>query len=323
MLRGAQPRAARKSLEAALAVQERLLGPDAATTALTRSELGNVLIAYRELEDARRELDRALPVLEAELGPVDPETVSAAYRLARVLDFAGSTDEAVALLQRTIATLEERLGPDHPLLARGLLRLATIYRLEERLDEAIPLLQRAERVTIAALGPQHPDVGDIFTELAVGFQHAGEPRVGGRLLSPGARQHGADRRARSSGHHRGGLRVRPLPARYRPPGAAIPKLARTLDHLERAGDEGSPNLIGLLEALATSYGEVGDLRPGLDVLDKLVAIRGQRAETVDAGALRRDLETAIAWATRLEDEAAAERYRGMLRGMPSDPGALP
>jgi len=73
--------AARTLFDRALAIQERVLGPDQLETASTLGNLGELLRRQGALTPARHVLERALAVQERALGPDHPLTQTARENL--------------------------------------------------------------------------------------------------------------------------------------------------------------------------------------------------------------------------------------------------
>ena len=72
--------AARPYLERALAVRERVLGPEHPATAAGLNNLGALLVELGRVDEGRPFLERALAIYTARLGPDHPDTkVTAAW----------------------------------------------------------------------------------------------------------------------------------------------------------------------------------------------------------------------------------------------------
>jgi tetratricopeptide (TPR) repeat protein len=106
---GAQP-----PYERALALHERLLGPEHPDTA---TSLNNLAMLYRVqgcYAAAEPLHQHALVVREQALGPNHPDVATSLNTLAELYRAQGRYAEAEPLYQRALAILEQALGPNHP-----------------------------------------------------------------------------------------------------------------------------------------------------------------------------------------------------------------
>lgn len=102
----------REALEVALvAALPEPPNPDRARLAY---DLGLVLRAADELQNARTMFLRAIADAEASVGPGDPTVPDATYNLGVVLEQMGERREAKAQLKRAVSLGEQSLGFDHP-----------------------------------------------------------------------------------------------------------------------------------------------------------------------------------------------------------------
>jgi tetratricopeptide (TPR) repeat protein len=85
---------ARQLCERALAIRERVLGPEHPDTAASVSLLGGVLWAQVDYAGARPLVERALAIRERGLGPDDPRTAANINNLALLLHEQGELTSA-------------------------------------------------------------------------------------------------------------------------------------------------------------------------------------------------------------------------------------
>jgi tetratricopeptide (TPR) repeat protein len=164
---------AQRAWERALALDERLFGPDhpqVATSLNNLAELYRALGRYREAEPLYQ---RALELHERALGPEHPYVATGLNNLALLYEAEGRYGEAEPLLQRALAIREHLLGPEHPHVAQSLHNLAGLYSAEGRYGEVEPLCQRALALREQALGPEHPDVARSLNDLAMLYHTQG------------------------------------------------------------------------------------------------------------------------------------------------------
>jgi tetratricopeptide (TPR) repeat protein len=181
--------AARPLFERALAILEKVLGPEHPDLVQSLNNLGLLLLDQGEFAGARPVLERALAIREKVLGPEHPDLVLSLNNLGLVLrhqgDFAGARllferaleispasvlslnnlglvlrdqgDFAGARLffERTLEINEKVLGPEHPDTAACLNNLAGLLRDQGDLAGARPLFERALDIREKVLGTEH------------------------------------------------------------------------------------------------------------------------------------------------------------------------
>jgi tetratricopeptide (TPR) repeat protein len=148
----------------ALAIKERLEGPDDLDCATTHVAIS---IAYSELarfDDAQREDRRALEILEHSLGAAHPRAGVYRGNLATDLVWAGRAEEAVGVADQAIQVVRAAVGTEHPDYSRVVNCKSYALTKLGRFAEAKPLNEEAvavaERVTGADSAPvAYPLVG--------------------------------------------------------------------------------------------------------------------------------------------------------------------
>lgn len=98
----------------ALAIQERLLGPDHPNIASTLNNQASILSEYGDYSASADRHRRALAIREKALGPDHEWVGESTYNLANQMAYLGYYDEALALGERTLAIFEKKLGTEHP-----------------------------------------------------------------------------------------------------------------------------------------------------------------------------------------------------------------
>ncbi|PDV97761.1 tetratricopeptide repeat-containing protein [Candidatus Chloroploca asiatica] len=164
----AQPYAAR-----ALAIRERVLGPDHPDTA---ASLGNLAYLYRAQgndDAARPRYERALDICERVLGPEHPDTATSLNNLASLHQAQGNDDAARPLLERALDIRERMLGPEHPDTATSLNNLAYLHQTQGNYDAARPRYERALAIRERVLGITHPQTNSSLINLAKLYQMQG------------------------------------------------------------------------------------------------------------------------------------------------------
>ena len=124
----------------ALAIRERVLGPDHPDTADSLNNLAVLYFHRGKYEQAEPLYQRALAIREQVLGPDHPDTANSLNNLAMLYHHRGKYKQAEPLLDRALAIRERVLGPDHPDTARSLNNLAIHYMYRGKLLRATKLL---------------------------------------------------------------------------------------------------------------------------------------------------------------------------------------
>jgi tetratricopeptide (TPR) repeat protein len=157
---------ARPLFEQALAICEKVLGPEHPVTAASLNNLAGLLQDEGGFVKARSLLERALEINEKAYGPQDPTTARSLHSLARLLYAQGDRMGARRLSERALAIREKVLGPEHPETAFSLDILANVLQDQGDFAGARPLYERALAITEKVLGPEHPETATNLNNLA-------------------------------------------------------------------------------------------------------------------------------------------------------------
>jgi tetratricopeptide (TPR) repeat protein len=160
--------------ERALAIREKVLGPEHPDTGESLNDLGFAIEMQGRLVEARPYYERALAINEKTLGAVHPETATNIHNLARLLWYQGDLVRARSLQERALALFEKALGPEHFKTLHGLSNLAGILRAQGDLSGARPLYERALAIREKVLGPEHPHTADSLARLADCVEEQGD-----------------------------------------------------------------------------------------------------------------------------------------------------
>ena len=156
---------ARPLYERALAIREKVLGPEHPDTTVTLSTLAILLAEQGHIEEARALHEQDLAIREKVLGPEHPDTAASLNNLAVLLDNRRRYDEARPLYERALAIREKVLG-DHPDTALTLDNLAAMLAEQGHYEEARSLLERALAINKKVHGRYHPDTAITLNNLA-------------------------------------------------------------------------------------------------------------------------------------------------------------
>jgi tetratricopeptide (TPR) repeat protein len=128
----------------ALAIRERVTGPESAEVASTLNSLGGLYALRDDYSAAEPLLKRALEIREKVYGPDDRHTAESLNNLALLYAAAGRPSDAEPLYQRSIAVFEKLQRPVE--LATTLDNYAALLSEIDRAAEAEKLEQRAKEL---------------------------------------------------------------------------------------------------------------------------------------------------------------------------------
>jgi tetratricopeptide (TPR) repeat protein len=165
---------ARPLCERALAIREKVLGPEHPDTATSLSHFARLLHAQGDLAGARHLHERVLAIHEKVFGPEHPDTATSLSHFARLLHAQGDLAGARHLHERALAIHEKVLGPEHPDTARGLNSLAGLLHDQGDFAGSRPLFERGLAIREKVLGPEHPDTAMSLSSLAYLLQGQGD-----------------------------------------------------------------------------------------------------------------------------------------------------
>jgi tetratricopeptide (TPR) repeat protein len=151
----------------ALAIREKVLGPDHPYTATSLNNLASLLQAQGDYQAALPYFKRALAIREKVLGPDHPATATNLNNLASLLQDQGDYQAAYSLYERALAIIEKVLGPEHPYTAISLNNLASLLQDQGDYQAALPYFKRALAITEKVQGPDHPATATRLNNLAL------------------------------------------------------------------------------------------------------------------------------------------------------------
>ncbi len=293
---------ARPLLAEALAIRERLRGPEHPEVAETLVRLG-ALARLSGQGDAVPLFRRALAIREARLGPESPEVAEALNDLGTAFAAQGRFDEAEAALRRTLALQERLWGDRDRRVAKTLHNLSGVALYRGRLDDAERLLRRALAIREATLPADDLDLAGSREALALLLRKRGRPEEAAALLE---RLAATFEKVYGPAHPELAktlLNLGLVRADLGDDAAARRLFERALAIDERSLDPGHPKLVRALAALADQHFEHGRYVEAEPLYRRLMALR-------DRGAKYEGWDDSLAnWAhllraTGREDEAA-------------------
>jgi tetratricopeptide (TPR) repeat protein len=135
---------------AALAIEERVLGPDHPDVAWSWSNVGMVTEARGDRAEARRDYQKALAITEKALGAEHPEVAPFLNNLAGLELGDEKLDAAEAAATRGLGIVERALGPQHYRAGELHATLGRIALAREHFAEARAHCDAAHRIFVAA-----------------------------------------------------------------------------------------------------------------------------------------------------------------------------
>jgi tetratricopeptide (TPR) repeat protein len=159
----------------ALAIYERVLGPEHPDVANSLNNLTRLYRAQGRYVEAEPLCERALAIREKTWGSEHPDVVWSLNNLADLYRSQGRYAKAEPLYRRALAIREKALGSEHPDLATSLNNLAALYQAQGQYAKAEPFYQRALAIYEKALGPEHPWVATCLENYALGLRNMGRP----------------------------------------------------------------------------------------------------------------------------------------------------
>jgi serine/threonine-protein kinase len=136
----------------AIALDERVLGPDHPALAASINDMGTVLMGIGEFAQASSAFTRARGIFERALGADNVVVGYALMNEALVLFHTGDIAGAAAGAQRALAIFGKALPADHPTLTYSLALLGRSRIRMGQLDAAEASLQRARELREASVG---------------------------------------------------------------------------------------------------------------------------------------------------------------------------
>jgi tetratricopeptide (TPR) repeat protein len=161
--------------ERALAIREKVLGPEHAATADSLNNLAIALYSKGDYEDARITNERALAIREKVLGPEHPATAKSLNNLAMALQRQGNVLRAKPLFERALQIAEKAFGPEHPATALILSTSAHLLQTQGHFAAARAREERALAIRQKSLGQNHPDTASSLNNLARMLYQADQP----------------------------------------------------------------------------------------------------------------------------------------------------
>ncbi len=150
----------------ALALWQKLRGPESRETARVLGNMGVVQEGLGKADDALASYEQALAIETKVLGPEHPDVVTELHNIANIHQAKLEFREAAAGFERAVAVAEASLGPDHPMLAECLDGLGEAVAELGEYERAVKLHERALAIKDKALQPDNPQL--LYTLVGLG-----------------------------------------------------------------------------------------------------------------------------------------------------------
>ena len=159
--------------EKALAIHERVQGPEHYLTGCALNDLAHLYNEMDRRADAIPLFERALSIAEKAYGPEHIEIGTQLLQIAGSYRAVARLDDALAVCLRAVGVMEAAVGDAHPITGASLVELAGLYVEMGRPEDALKAYERALAICEKALGPDHPDTGCVLRNLASVLENVG------------------------------------------------------------------------------------------------------------------------------------------------------
>ena len=146
-----------QELEKALAIRERLFGPNHPLVADTLNLLGLADYHQGRMADAERSYGAAVEILRKQAPSTD--LAAALSNLGNAMSAQGRLKEGEGQTREALSIWERLGGPDDPRVAVGLTNLAVLLQARKQYEEAALLLTRARNIDEKKYPANHPRIG--------------------------------------------------------------------------------------------------------------------------------------------------------------------
>lgn len=159
-----------------------MFGPYHSLTALSLTNLGDLLRAQGDYEAARQSLEQAVAIHEQITESKDHQFVTLLNNLAIVYQAQGKHDLAHSYFEVILEVRERDFGTTHPLTIIALSNLAVSFKYLGNYAAARPLLERVLVISEQIYGPDHPATASTLGNLAGLLNDNGDHQAARPLL---------------------------------------------------------------------------------------------------------------------------------------------
>ncbi len=256
----------------ALAINEKMLGPEHSNTAAALNNLAGLLNNQGNTGAALPLCEQALAINEKVLGPEHPNTAASLSNLAELYSSLGNAGAALPLFERALAINEKVLGAEHPGTVNTMSNLAALYSSQGNANAALPLYERALAIREKTLGPEHPKTATSLNNLAGFFKSQGKV---GAALPLFERALAINEKVRGPEHPDTAILLGNLADVFNNQGnfgAALPLFERALAINEKVLGAEHPDTANILSNLAYLFYNQGNAGAALPLYERALAI---------------------------------------------------
>jgi tetratricopeptide (TPR) repeat protein len=305
---------ARPLYERALAIYEKVRGPEHPSTARALDHLASLLQSQGDFVEARSLYERALAIREKVLGPEHTDTAKSLNNLALLLRAKGDVAAARPLCERALSIYEKVRGTEHASTATTLTKLAVLLRDQGDLAAARPLCERALAIFEKVRGPEDPGTAGVLNFLAILLRDQGDLAAARPLCE---RALAIFEKVRGPEHHSTARRLNDLARLLQAQGdlaGARPLYERALAIQERVLGPEHPITAWSLNNLAKLLQAQGDLAGARPLFERAVAIleKVHGAEHPDTNRVRENIAHLLPPGVNAADALA--HYEAALEG---------
>jgi tetratricopeptide (TPR) repeat protein len=163
-----------RTLKRALAIDEKVYGPDHPEVAADVGNIGSILSDQGDLAGALEYARRALAIDERVYGPDHPTVAIRANNMGQILHDQGDLAGALEHTRRALAIDEKVYGPDHPTVAIRANNIGQVLQDQGDLAGALEYTRRALAIGEKAYGPDHPTVAIRVSNIGTILQAQGD-----------------------------------------------------------------------------------------------------------------------------------------------------
>jgi tetratricopeptide (TPR) repeat protein len=158
---------ARKQLERALELRQRMLGDKNPKTLATSRNLGWTADLQGKRTEAEALLHKTMDLQRRVLGPEHPETLATMLNLTAVYEEQAKYAEAESLGNQLLGIRRRLSGPEHPDTLKSMNNLGLLYHEQGKYPQAEALFMQVLEIRRRVLGTEHPDTLGSMNNLAL------------------------------------------------------------------------------------------------------------------------------------------------------------
>lgn len=165
---------AKSLFEEALAIRERVFGPQHPDYATSLNNLADLYQSEGEYDKALPLFEQVIKTFAQMLGEQHPDYATSLNNLAFLYKSQGEYEKALPLYEKALHIREQVLGKQHPDYAQSLNNLAVLFDSQGETEKALLLYQQALQIREQVLGKQHPDYAQSLNNLALLYYFQGD-----------------------------------------------------------------------------------------------------------------------------------------------------